>query len=170
MTLTRTGVRRHTSLVVSGGHTRLSPMQEELRAAIALLIPPKRREHRQGWQRKEILARRSKACGLLEQVLDEAIADGVRDVDVERVGLIVQDAIRQKIDGRRRRPLGVPSLGEAIEAAETIESEMAPLELQQSRTSTLGGVSRLRDLSIRQIPAVLNVIRACDAFLARIRA
>lgn len=165
MTLTSPGRGRHTPLVRSGVSRPLTPMQEQLRAAIALMVPATRRGHRQGWQRKEILSRRTPACRLLEQLIDEAVLDGVADPDIERVGLALLDAIRQKLDARHPRPLGVPSLGAAIREEEAVEGEMAPLEIDVLTGSTPGRLTILREFYWRHEARIRDAVRAINANL-----
>lgn len=140
-------------------------MQEELRVAIARLIPEGRRAQPQSWQRREVVNRRTPACRLLEQVIDEAVLDGVPDPDIERVGLALLDAIRQKLDARHPRPLDVPSLGFAIREEEAVEGEMAPLEIDVLTASTPGRLAELREYYLRHEARIRDAVRAINASL-----
>ena len=165
MTTVRAGYTAQTN---TGGLYRLTPLQEALRVAIARLIPVRRRSHRQGWARKEIIARRSVPIPrLLERVIDEAIRDGVPDDDVERVALVLHDQIRQKLEARRPRPLGVPSLGEAIRAEEEIEGLMAPVEIEALVAPSTGLLTRLHELYGRHIARIRDARSVIAAQLKR---
>jgi hypothetical protein len=158
----------YTPQTIPGGLYGITPMQEALRVAIARLIPDRRRSHRQGWARKEIIARRSLPIPrLLERVIDEAIRDGVPDEDVERVGLVFLDQLRGKLEARRPRPLGVPSLGPAIQNEEAIDGAMEALEIEAVMAPSPGLLQRMDELYARQVAAIGDCRRAIAAFMGK---
>lgn len=150
-----------------GRATHPSTMQESLRDAVRQLLPDTRRTHRQSHRRKAIVAGRSPVCRRLELVIDEAVRDGVSDEAIEHVGLVFLDVIRQKLEARRPRPLGVPSLGAAIRDENAVEGEMAPLEIDALMTPSPGGLRLLKWYYLRHSERVRVCLRAIDAQLRK---